>query len=95
MPSAIPILAAIALLVGLFLAAFNWITFDFSAPDKGVSPVPVFGGLLLVLGLLGFEQTRWFAWAGLVIDYPGTGRIVVYAFRGAWDGLINRSSSER
>ena len=72
------VLAALALSAGVFLAVFNWYAFYASArSDRQVSPVPLLGGLLLFFGLIGFEQTRSYAWLGIATDF-GT-LMLVYA----------------
>ncbi|MDH3596517.1 MAG: hypothetical protein OEU09_14285 [Rhodospirillales bacterium] len=66
----IALLATIALALGGLLAAINWGCMYASYKSGGhVSPIPLLGALFLVLGLLGFERTRAFAWLGIVADY--------------------------
>lgn len=63
-------LSIASLVLGGFFAASNWCFLCISLKSaKFVSVIPLLGGLFLVLGLLGFHQTRPFAWAGLLADY--------------------------
>ena len=66
----IRILATIAISLGAFIALFNWYTiYESYRTGRHVSPAPLLGGLLLVLGLIGFPETRAYAWLGVVADY--------------------------
>lgn len=62
--------ASIAILLGAIVCVVNWSAFfATSIGRRYVSPVPIVGGLLLLLGLLGFESTRRFAALGLLADW--------------------------
>ena len=66
----IKILATASLVLGCYFAVFNWYSFYAShKSNRNVSPVPLFGALFLVLGLLGFQATKSYAWAGILADY--------------------------
>ncbi|MEW6359630.1 MAG: hypothetical protein AB1696_25055 [Planctomycetota bacterium] len=70
----IQILAAVALILGAFLAGLNWYSILASRRQgRFVSPIPILGGGLLVLGLLGFERTRPYAALGILADYGTLG----------------------
>lgn len=64
------ILATIAIALGALIALFNWYSI-YASHKSGhhVSPAPLLGGFLLVLGLVGFPETRAYAWLGIVADY--------------------------
>jgi len=64
------ILATVSIAIGGLIAAFNWYSiYATLRAGRHVSPVPLLGGLLLVLGLLWFPQTRPYAWLGVMADY--------------------------
>lgn len=67
----IKILAAVSIGLGAFITLANWYAI-YSAHRSGrsESPAPLLGGLLLVVGLLGFPETRPYAWLGVIAD-PG------------------------
>jgi hypothetical protein len=66
----IKIFAGASLVLGGSIAAMNWYSIYVSyKSNRNVSPVPLLGAFFLVLGLLGFPQTRPLAWAGIVADY--------------------------
>ncbi len=64
------ILVILILGIGGIIVVFNWYSiFASHRLNRHVSAVPILGGLLLFFGLLGFEQTSSYAWAGFFIDY--------------------------
>lgn len=66
----IKILATGSLVIGVCFAVLNWYSIYASRKsNKNVSPIPLFGALFLVLGLLGFQETKPYAWAGILADY--------------------------
>lgn len=66
----IKVLASISLLLGCYIAALNWYSIYASQrSNRHVSPVPFFGGILLVVGFLGFDLTAPYAWLGVILDY--------------------------
>jgi hypothetical protein len=66
----IGILSVIAIVLGALIALFNWSSiFASKKAGRRVSPVLLIGGVLLVLGLLGLEATRAYAWVGVVADF--------------------------
>jgi len=83
----IKILAIVAILLGALIALSNlfsaWIS---RKTGRNVPPVPLVGGILLTLGLLGFSETRPYAWLGLIADYGTLGLILAIPFlvRDAW-----------
>lgn len=81
----IKILAGASLALGCYIAAFNWYSIYASHKSgRNVSPAPLFGALLLCLGLLGFQQTRPYAWVGIVADY-GTLILIMALPMLAWE----------
>lgn len=63
-------LSACALLLGGLISFFNWYSIYASRKSgKSVSSVPLIGAIFLVLGFLGYRQTRSYAWLGVIIDY--------------------------
>lgn len=57
-------------MLGAYIAVLNWYCIYASHKSKrNISPVPIFGALFLILGLLGFTQTRGYAWVGILADY--------------------------
>ena len=97
----ITILATIAIGLGALIALLNWYSIYASHRNgRHVSPAPLLGGLLLVLGLVGFPETRAYAWLGIVADY-GT-IILIFAvpvlIREAWStsstNLVHRLVSD-
>ncbi len=72
-------------MLGGYIAAMNWYSICAShRSHRNVSPVPLFGALLLVLGLLGFEQTKPYAWVGVLADY-GTLALFIALPMLAWE----------
>jgi hypothetical protein len=66
----ISILATISISLGALIALSNWYCIYAShRTGRHVPPAPLLGGLLLVLGLVGFPETRAYAWLGIVADY--------------------------
>jgi len=66
----IKILAGICLAFGGYIAVMNWYTIYASHKSgRNVSPIPLLGACFLVLGLCGFQQTKPYAWAGILVDY--------------------------
>lgn len=63
------ILAMISLALGILLSAFNWSTLFVSRDDRHVSVAPLVGGVLVAIGLLGFESTRSYWWLAILIDF--------------------------
>lgn len=67
---ALKALACTALVLGALIVLSNWYSIYASRSDRRfVSPIPVVGGALVTLGLLGFTTTRPYAWIGFVADY--------------------------
>jgi len=66
----IKILAIVSLVLGGYIAVLNWYSIYAShKTNRNVSAIPLFGGLFLVLGLLGFQGTKPYVWAGILADY--------------------------
>jgi hypothetical protein len=66
----IKILSGASLALGGYIAAMNWYSIYASyRSHRNVSPVPLVGAFFLVLGLLGFPETKPYAWAGVLADY--------------------------
>jgi hypothetical protein len=64
------ILASIALLCGGYVSLGNWwMLYAWKKSGKSGSTVPIVGGLLLFLGLCGFDATRPYAWFGFCVDF--------------------------
>lgn len=81
----IKILAGISLALGAYIAVFNWRTINTSdQSDRNVSSIPLFGALFLCLGLLGFQPTRPYAWAGILADFGTLSLLVVLPIL-AWE----------
>ena len=81
----IRILAGASLVLGGYIVAMNWYSIYMSyRSDRNVSPVPFLGAFFLVLGLLGFPQTKPLAWAGIVADY-GTLSLILTLPKLVWD----------
>lgn len=97
----IKILAAIALVIGGLLIISNGYSIYASRKSgRYVSPVPLIAALFLGVGLFGFEQTRPYAWVGIVIDY-GTIILIFAIPKLLWESwmlssfnLVHRFSSE-
>lgn len=72
-------------MLGGCIAVLNWYSIYAShKSNKNVSPVPLFGALFLVLGLLGFQGTKPYAWAGILADY-GTLTLIFAIPMLAWE----------
>jgi hypothetical protein len=66
----IKILAVASLALGGYITVMNWYSIYASRrSDRNISPVPLVGAFFLVLGLLGFQQTKPYALAGILADY--------------------------
>ncbi len=80
-----PTIAVISLVLGSLIALSNWYSIYASRrTGRFVSAVPVLGATLLVIGLLGFPETRAYAWVGIIADY-GTIILIVAAPRMIWE----------
>lgn len=97
----IKILASIALILGGLIAVFNWHSIYASRRcGRFVSAVPLVGGALLVIGLLGFSRTRPYAWLGVIADYGTLSLLcaIPLMIREAWQtsavNLLHRFISE-
>ena len=87
----IRILAAVAIALGALIALFNWYSIYAShKTGRHVSPAPLLGGLLLVLGLLGLRETRAYAWLGVVADY-GTLVLIIAVPTMIWEAWSTSS----
>jgi len=81
----IKILATVSLTIGGYIVAFNWYSIYAShKKNRNVSPVPLIGAFFLVLGLFGFQETKPFAWAGILADY-GTLTLIFAIPMLAWE----------
>jgi hypothetical protein len=97
----IKILAGACFALGSYIAVLNWYSIYAShKSERNVSAVPLLGALFLVVGLLGFEQTKPYAWVGILADY-GTLIIFVAIPMLAWESwttsrfnLLHRFLSE-
>ena len=97
----IKILAAASVVLGGYIAVLNWYSIYAShKSNRNVSPVPIFGAVFLALGLLGFHQTKPYAWAGILADY-GTLTLILAIPMLVWDSwttsrinLLHRFLSE-
>jgi hypothetical protein len=97
----IKLLATASLILGCLIAVSNWYSIYASHRfDRNVSPVPIFGALLLALGMLGFQQTRPYAWAGILADW-GTIAFILAVPDMTWEAwttsrlnLLHRFTSE-
>lgn len=66
----IKILAGVSIALGGYIAVLNWYSIYAShKSERNVSAVPLLGASFLVIGLLGLEQTRPYAWVGILADY--------------------------
>lgn len=74
--SALEVLAAVAITLGLLLSAFNWTTILPRPGRKYVSPAPLAGGVLLAIGFLGFEATRPYWWLAALVDFGTLGLLL-------------------
>ena len=87
----IRILATIAITLGALIALFNWFsTYKSHRTGRHISPLPILGGLLLVLGFLGFPRARAYAWLGIVADY-GTISLILAIPSMIWDAWSTSS----
>ena len=87
----IGILAIIAISLGALIALSNWYgIYTSHRTGRHVPPAPLLGGLLLVLGLIGFPETRPYAWLGIVADY-GTVALVFAVPVLIWDAWSTSS----
>lgn len=97
----IPILSITALLLGGFIALFNWYTlYAARTSGRNVSSVPLVGAVLLTAGLSGFPETRPYAWLGFIIDF-GTlellraiPRLIKEAWQTSSSNLVHRFTCE-
>ena len=95
------IVSAVAITLGAFIALFNWYSIYASQrAGRYVSPTPLLGGLLLVLGLHGYLEIRIYAWLGILADY-GTIILIIALpamIRDAWStsfaNLVHRFVSD-
>lgn len=66
----IKILAGASIALGGSIAVLNWYSIYAShKSERDVTAVPLLGAFFLVVGLLGFEQSRPYAWLGILADY--------------------------
>lgn len=64
------VLAITGIVLGSIISFLNWMTLYQSwRTKKSVSPVPIFGALLLGFGLAYFERTRYYASLCVIADY--------------------------
>lgn len=81
----IKILSAASLVLGSYIAVLNWYSLYAShKSNRNVSPVPIFGAFFLVLGSLGFQHTKPYAWVGILADY-GTLTLILATPKLVWD----------
>ena len=66
----IKVLAGLSLAFGGYIAGMNWYSIYAShKAGRNVSSIPLVGAWFIVLGLCGFQQTKPYAWAGILVDY--------------------------
>jgi len=81
----IKVLAGISLAVGGYIAVMNWYSIYAShKAGRNVSAIPLVGAWFIVLGLHGFQQTKPYAWAGILVDY-GTLALILAIPALAWE----------
>lgn len=96
------ITAAFSLAAGAYIALLNlWMAAQQRWSGRFMSTIPFVGATFLVLGLLGFEQTRGFAWVGVVVDWgtvgtlPALPRLIRREWATSGFQLVHRFVSDR